>query len=518
MARYSQCWTLPLLAVSIFLHGCAHLPTQPPDAPISRALPDPSDSAWGRHFARADQGSRTLSGFHLLQAGIDGLATRIQVIRGAERTLDLQYFIFRGDSAGSLITQELRNAADRGVRVRVLVDDGDTVPGDEKILELDGYHGMQVRVFNPFGYRGHNRMLRNLDFVLHKQRLDYRMHNKVFIADNAVALVGGRNIGNQYFQVDPKSQFADVDVFAVGATVLALSGSFDEFWNSDLAIPAMQLTPHTRSHSPAPSPLASEFLERIDSGQPLADLVSKSASLTWTEGRVFYDSPDKRLIERRQTRGRLMSSAVENEIEGSIKDVVIVSPYFVPTDHEVELLEDARKRRATVRVLTNSLETNPELAAQSGYGKLRIPLLQSGVSIYEIRARLDNARGSGETRRTAGYGTYALHGKMYVFDRRRVFLGSWNYDQRSLRINTEIGVLIDSPAVAHDVLERFDEMVSPKEAYQVTLDPSTTNKPHLLWKSELKGWPQVLEKEPSRGWWQRFEARLLALLPLQPEL
>jgi cardiolipin synthase C len=518
MARHSLFCALSLLAVSTFLHGCVQVPTRSPQVAASHALPSQLDTSWGRHFARDDHGSQNLSGFHVLQAGVDGLAVRIQIIRRAERTLDLQYFIFRGDTTGSLIRQELKNAADRGVSIRVLVDDGDTAAGDERILELDGYHDMQVRVFNPFSYRGHNRILRNLEFVFHKQRLDYRMHNKLLVADNAVALVGGRNIGNQYFQVDPKSQFADADVFTVGATVRALSGSFDEFWNSDIAVPAVQLTRPSRSGTHTPTPLASDYLARIESGQPLAGLLSKSAPLTWAEGRVFYDSPDKRLIERRQSRGRLMSNAVEEEIGRSKHDVVIVSPYFVPTDHELELLEYAQSRGAVVRVLTNSLETNPELAAHSGYTKVRVPLLRSGVSIYEIRAKLDSVRGSGESRRIARYGTYALHGKMYVFDRQRVFLGSWNYDQRSLRINTEIGVLIDSPAVADDVLHRFDEMVSPKEAYQVVLDSTNADTPRLLWKTERDDQQQILRKEPSRGWLQRLKARMLALLPLQAEL
>ena len=181
------------------------------------------------------------SGFHIINAGIDGFVTRIQLARAAERTLDLQYFIFRGDTTGRLLTEELRRAADRGVRVRILVDDGDTVAGDEQILELGRHPNVEVRVFNPFDYRGHNAFLRHLDFVFHKGRLDYRMHNKLMVVDNAVALVGGRNVGNQYFQVDPESQFADDDVFAAGEIAQRLSKTFDEYWNSVLAVPATAL-------------------------------------------------------------------------------------------------------------------------------------------------------------------------------------------------------------------------------------------------------------------------------------
>jgi putative cardiolipin synthase len=513
-------WTLSSVTLTMCLHGCAQQPQRPPGLVTSSALADSMTTTWGRHFARKDDSSRALSGFHILQAGVDGLAARIQLIRGAERTLDLQYFIFRGDETGSLIRQELRNAADRGLRVRVLVDDGDTVEGDEKILELDGYRDMQVRVFNPFAYRGHNRFMRNLDFVLHKQRLDYRMHNKVIVADNSVALVGGRNIGNQYFQIDPASQFADDDVFTVGAAVRALSGSFDDFWNSDMTVPAAQLAKHKNPRVTAEksTALAGDYLARVESGQPLAGMVSDPAAILWTVGQVLYDSPDKRLIERRKAGGRLMSNTIEKEIESSKSDLVIVSPYFVPSDRELELLQSALGRHTSVRILTNSLESNPELAAHSGYQKVRLPLLESGATIYEIRARPDSVRGSGQSGRMARYGHYALHGKMYVFDRQRVFLGSWNYDRRSLSINTEIGVLIDSPSIAEEVLHRFEEMVNPKAAYQVVLESGALGAPHLLWKTETDQQPLVLKVEPSRGWWQRFKARMLALLPIQPEL
>lgn len=520
MSRSSSVWKLSFLALYTIMLGCAAAPQRPLDLAASGVLADPSTTTWGRQFARAGDSSQRLSGFRILQAGVDGLAARVQLIRGAERSLDLQYFIFRGDSSGSLIIQELRKAADRGVRVRVLVDDGDTMAGDEHVLQLDGYRDIQVRVFNPFNYRGHNRILRNLDFALHKQRLDYRMHNKLMVADNVIALVGGRNIGNQYFQVDPASQFADDDVFTVGAVVPALSGCFDLFWNNDLAIPATQLNRHRKLTATAATsvPLDGGSLARIESGQPIAGLVSGATPVIWADGQVLYDSPEKRLIERHQSRGALMSSAVEDAIQASKNDVVIVSPYFVPSNHELALLEAARARSATVRMLTNSLESNPELAAHSGYRKVRMPLLQSGVNIYEIRARLDSVRGSGQGRQIARYGNYALHGKMYVFDRRRVFLGSWNYDRRSLNINTEIGVLIDSPLVAQEILRRFTEMIDRKAAYQVVLESSDANAPHLVWKAELDQQPIALYVEPSRGWWQRVKARVLALLPLQPEL
>lgn len=518
MARHRLHRFLYVFVCLALMCGCTATRSRPPVKPPVPARAEPVDTAWGRQFAQASPDPRNLSGVHVLEAGIDGLAARVQIIRRAERSLDLQYFIFRGDIGGSLIRDELRKAAERGVIVRVLVDDGDTVAGDEKLLELDGYQGMQVRVFNPFDYRGHNKLLRNLDFVLHKRRLDYRMHNKLLVADDSVVMIGGRNIGDQYFQIDPVSQFSDDDVFVVGAAVGVLRRSFDEFWNSDLVVPAMQLAGRKNGGHAAKPPLADDFLMRIESGQPLADLLSRPTMLNWARVTVLYDSPEKRLIERRQAHGRLMSESVEKQISDSTREVEIVSPYFVPSDHELALLLDARRRGNTVKTLTNSLETNPEVAAHSGYAKIRLPLLKSGASVYEVRAKLDSVLGSGQSPRISRYGNYALHGKMYVFDQQRVFLGSWNYDQRSLRINTEIGVLIESPPVAAAVAHRFEEMTSPQAAYQVALESAGENSSRLVWKTEFNHQPVVLKVEPSRGWWLRFKSRLLALLPLQPEL
>lgn len=253
---------------------------------LAGSLPDPKTTSWGQQFAAAEVAQPGLSGLRVLPVGIDGIAARVQIARQAERSLDLQYFIFRGDSTGSLLTAELKKAAERGVHVRVLVDDGDTAAGDERLLQLDGYRDIEIRVFNPFGYRGHNRLLRNLDFVFHKSRLDYRMHNKLLIADATIALIGGRNVGDQYFQVDPESQFADDDVFAVGAAVPALRHSFEEFWNSDRVVRASQLrTPSLgRDHQSAPLPDA--VLARIDSGEPLRSMAAPE-QLTWARGTVI---------------------------------------------------------------------------------------------------------------------------------------------------------------------------------------------------------------------------------------
>ena len=517
----TQCHRLGWLLLVALCAGCASMAGSGNGKTVSNALADARGTQFADQFLPVAEAHPGDSGYHLLHVGVDGLAARVQMIRHAERTLDLQYFIFRGDETGTLIREELRHAADRGVRVRVLVDDGDTVRGDEQLLELDGYPNMQVRIFNPFDTRSHNVVVRNLDFLLHKSRLDYRMHNKLLVADNVIALTGGRNIGNQYFQVDPESQFADDELFVAGPMVQKLSHEFDEFWNGDMTVPAHVFKGLAAYRAPMSIPMVrggGDYLTHVDSGEPLRSLSSGATPLLWTSGRLVYDSPDKKYIEQRAERGRLMSQSVEDEIARAQREALIVSPYFVPSDHELALLEAMQARHAHAKTLTNSLEAAPSLAAHSGYDKVRVKLLRAGVELHEVRALLDSNQGSGQTRQVSRYGNYGLHAKLYVFDRQRCFIGSWNYDQRSLRINTEMGLLIENSQLAEDVAQRFEDMTKPAAAYQVVLDSDASKAPKLVWETEVDHHPVRLFKEPSRGWLQRDREKLLALLPLQPEL
>jgi len=511
---------LVLALIALLALGCSSLP-RGADSPKSAsfALQRPQETGLGRQFLDQSHRHDGESGFHIINAGIDGFVTRIQLARAAERTLDLQYFIFRGDTTGRLLTEELRRAADRGVRVRILVDDGDTMAGDEQILALGRHPNVEVRVFNPFDYRGHNAFLRHLDFVFHKGRLDYRMHNKLMVVDNAVALVGGRNVGNQYFQVDPESQFADDDVFAAGEIAQRLSKTFDEYWNSVLAVPATAL-PLPKSRPRPDSGLRSggiDYSARVASGQPYLGLVSDDAALAWSRADVVCDSPDKKDVVQHKKSGRLMAPQVEQAIGGAREELLMVTPYFVPSDRELALLKGLRAQSTRVRILSNSLESAPELSAHSGYSKFRVPLLEAGVELYEVRALIERTRGSGQTRAVSRYGNYALHAKLYVIDRRRLYIGSMNYDQRSLRINTEVGLVIDSPVLAGEVGRRFENMVSPQEAYRVGLRPGS-GRPALVWDTEMDHQQVELTREPSRGLWQREKVKLLSVLPIDREL
>ena len=526
---------IPLWGLALFLAatlaGCA---TAPPGAHYPKvrsvALTDFESTHLGQQFARDSRANGGRSAFRLINVGVDGFLMRLEMINAAERTLDLQYFIFRGDESGRLLSEALVRAADRGVRIRVLVDDGDTAPGDEQLLALSGHGSLEVRVFNPFAYRGHSKIRRGLEFMLRHSRLDYRMHNKMLVADGAIGLVGGRNVGDQYFQIDPDSQFADDDVFAGGPIVRDVSAKFDEFWNSALAIPAEALTHEHSSGSESSSPgrdtphaqklktAGFDYQDKLTHNEPFAGVLDGQLSLVWADAQFVGDSPDKKSVVAGTRPGELMYEPIAAAVSHVQTELLIASPYFVPTKGEVRRVEECRERGAHVRVLTNSLESAPDLAAHAGYVHQRALLLKDGVEFYEVRARLGTTRGSGESAKIARFGNYALHGKFFVFDRQKSYVGSMNFDQRSRHLNTEIGFLFDNAELSQQVAARFEAMTQKASAYSVVLRSSDGGKPQLVWQTWEGDHLVELHTEPARSAWQRLKVKLLSLLPLDPEL
>lgn len=525
------------IAVAVLLAACSSVPARfnnPKSSSV--ALAHPEDTRLGVQFDGAARQRGGESAFRIISVGVDGFLTRAQMIDAAEKTLDLQYFIFRGDETGRLLTDALMRAADRGVRVRVLVDDGDTVAGDEQISALDAHPNIEIRIFNPFVYRGHSKVRRTIEFMFSASRLDYRMHNKLLVVDNAVALVGGRNIGNQYFQMDPDSQFADDDVFAGGPIAMQLSTTFDEYWNSRFAVPAAALDRQQRSGtalterrvqaSERPErhmePLKTDgvdYVARLATGEPYAGIISGRLPLVWAQAQVISDSPDKKNVDRGDLPGRLMAEQVLKAATTAQSELLMITPYLVPAPDELAAVKDLRGRNVRVGILTNSLKSSPDIIAQSGYVKFRVQLLKEGVELYELRSLLGSTRGSGETVLVSRYGNYGLHAKLLVFDRKRMFIGSMNFDQRSKHLNTEIGLIIDSPELAEQTVARFDRMVQPDNVYAVAWRDAAVGVPaHLVWDTRENGNVVEYTQEPARSSWQRFDLRFLSWLPLDREL
>jgi putative cardiolipin synthase len=248
-------------------------------------------------------------------------------------------------------------------------------------------------------------------------------------------------------------------------------------------------------------------------------MLSGRLPLVWTHAKVVCDSPDKKNVTSGALAGRLMTEPVADAASASQTELLLVTPYFIPAPTEMLLLKDLRQRHVRVRILTNSLESSPDAIAQSGYVRFRVPLLQNGVELYEVRSLLGSARGSGQTAVLSRYGNYALHAKLFVFDRQQLFIGSMNFDQRSLRINTEVGLIIDSPELSQQTVTRFEAMVQPENSYALALRPRTAGgASRLVWHTQEGGKAVDYTREPARSRWQRFKVKLLSLLPLAREL
>ena len=357
------------------------------------------------------------------------------------------------------------------------------------------------------------------------------MHNKLLVTDNAAAVIGGRNIGDPYFQMDPTEQYADDDVFVVGPTVRALSTTFDEYWNSALAIPVEALS-GGRPGNAALTTRRKELLEqrlqarqegsayfaRAESSEPLGEILAGHTPLVWSTARVVCDSPNKKSVLDGSMVGRLMYEPVAAAAAAAKTELLMVTPYFIPTAPELELLRSLRERDVHVRILTNSLESTNELAAHSGYVHYRQGLVKEGVEMHELRALLGNARGSGQTAALSRFGNYGLHGKLIVFDRKKLFVGSMNFDHRSMSLNTEIGLIIDSPELAEQTAARFEAMTQSANAYTLALRRSATGNEHLVWQTREGGRDVEYSREPSRGPWRWLAVKLLRFLPLDREL
>ena len=521
------------MLIGTVVNACSSLPPGH-DFPrtASAAITDSEQTKLGAQLESIALEHEGKSGFYLQSFGADGYLTRMQMINAAERTLDLQYFIFRGDDTGRLLTDAALRAADRGVRVRLLIDDGETIAGDEQIEALASHPSIEIRIFNPFRYRGHRKTIRATEFIFNKSRLNYRMHNKLLIVDNSAALIGGRNIGDQYFQVNAEEQFADNDVFAVGPIVRDLSASFDEYWNNALSIPnealasgktsRAALRKHRELTTEEPAEVNADgidFVKRVNSGEPFAGLLSGRLPLVWAPAQLISDSPDKKSVEDGSKSGDSILPPVASATLAVQSELLMITPYLVPGEEGMGLFNDLRSRNISIRILTNSLVSSSTLLAQSGYMGYRVPLLEAGVELYEIRSMLGNTRGSGQTAAMSANGTYSLHAKMFVFDRQRIFVGSMNFDQRSMYLNTEIGLLIDSPELAQELVRRFEAMVQPANAYQVLLQPDLSGSgQHLIWRTLENDQMVDLQEEPERSEGQGAKVNLLSLLPLDSDL
>ena len=511
----------PAFRITVFLvlliTGCAELPTDY-EQPVSVALEDPGSTTVGRLFHAGTQSNSGKSGFALIVSGESAFAARDDIIAAADKTVDAQYFIWGNDQTGRLLIDRLIRAADRGVRVRLLIDDLVTEDHDHRLQRLSTHANIEVRIFNPFASRG----FRAFDFLSDLPRVNRRMHNKALIVDNTIAVTGGRNIGNHYFGVDTVFNFRDLDVLVVGPVVPEISSVFDQFWNSVWVVPieAFLKTELSKDESQR---MVQELHEWADAGgddypypvlrsrkEGLAALNATREDLVWAEVEFFSDHPDKASGEEYSPIvARLIQQG--NELE---REVLGEVAYFVPGHGRVRQYRELVDRGVRVRVLTNSLGSIDQVSAFAGYAKYRYVLLRDGVELYELKA--DAKSGKRYWSILAAKSRATLHTKAAVYDRKTTWIGSFNADPRSRKVNTEMGMLIHSRLLSQLVAEYIETGMRPDNSYKLAInergrDPGE----RLIWTTEVDGEKVQFDREPDVPVWLVISVWLLSFLPME---
>lgn len=475
---------------------------------------DTSDTRLGRNLGPLRRARAPQSGFYPLFVGVDALSARLLLMERAQKTIDTQYYLVGDDPIGDLYFESLLKAADRGVRVRLLIDDIGTRSIEDKLGPLNSHRNLELRLFNPFANRG-TRLFDAWDMA----RLNRRMHNKSLTADNEVTIMGGRNIAAEYFAANPAYNFGDIDIAAIGPVVHDTSGMFDRYWNDERSVPYGQLAP-TEYGAAERDAFRARLRASIATlaGTPYGDLVrERMAHLAdesgveyhWAPYRLVYDAPGV-AFSREASPDDLITAPLTNVANRAEKELLVISPYFVPRRRGSEWLTGLARRGVQVDVLTKGLAANDHIYVYGGYAPVRKPLLKEGVRFFELRGNLvfEGTRSSGATQADS-----KLHGKAFVVDRRYLFAGSFNWDPRSANLNTEMGVIIDSEEFSQLLTDSVYDAL-PRNAYEVYLAEDGD----LRWRTRVAGEQRVYEKEPESGWWKRFKANLTRLLPIRGQL
>lgn len=454
------------------------------------------------------------SGALYLSDGLDAYAARALISQYAGRSLDLQYYIWHDDMLGHLLARDLYDAAERGVRVRLLLDDMNAKGMDQALLALDAHPNIELRLYNPF--RNREGLSRLLEMVQRIFSVNHRMHNKAWIADGRVAIVGGRNIGEEYFDARPGVNFRDLDLLLAGPVVEQASRIFDDYWNSAAAVPIIALNGHRRqplqsllqrSAQDARLARAQPYLQRVQA-RARSQSLTGPAQLHWTDTLEVRSDPP--LKHRHADRHDWLVTRLASELGSARRKALMISPYFVPGEIGSTALARMASAGVHVGVVTNSLAATDVAAVHSGYMRYRLPLLRAGVHLHELKLR------GGDNEKTLLFGSSgaSLHTKAFVVDDRRGFVGSFNLDPRSAYLNTEMGVLFDDPFLAAGLREEYLRLASPAQSYWVYQDPYG----QLRWLDRDRHPPQVHQTEPETSWRQRATTRVIGWLPLESQL
>lgn len=504
-----------LLLGGLLLTACASLPDY--SHPVyEEHLPAPQSTelpAWAASLAVIHPQA---SGLTLLSEGTDAFIARLAVAANARSSLDLQYYLYHNDLTGRFFTRMLLDAADRGVRVRLLLDDMATRDADDYLRIINRHPNIHIRLFNPF----EREYPRDMQFVTRYGISTRRMHNKSMIADNSVAIVGGRNIGDEYFDAARNDVvFGDLDVLTIGPVVEDISAEFDHYWNSELAVPAEYQLNDDPQHDPQALPqlraqLDEWLYEQRDHpyGRQLRTRAAELSSqyqqrLLWGKAYVVADNPQK--IADPGYQSPVLANMI-TLMQTASREVLLISPYFVPADEGVGYLGSLVKKGIRVRVITNSLASTDVPAVHSAYKHYRAALIRAGVELWELRP---DAPGERPKSSWIGSSSASLHAKVLMIDQRYFYVGSMNFDPRSAHQNTEMGVLFEQPELGREASALLTSNL-PHEAYWLVLEQGS-----LRWhEREPDGTLKIYDDEPQAGLWRRLQSWILGILPLESEL
>lgn len=505
--------------------GCSSVPvaTQHPQI-ASYAFPQSEKTGLGAALRDDIAAHSGQSGFRVLATGSESFAMRLALIRAAEKSLDLQYFSINDDTTSNLLIEALLQAAQRGVRIRFLLDDFNFDAVDDTFSVLDGYKNLEIRVFNPITTRDHGLIAGAVLKLTDLKTRNQRMHNKALIGDNQMAIIGGRNLGDEYFEENTDVTFRDIDILTAGPITAAISRSFDQYWNSKDAVPIAQLRkPEIKTEKAANirSALARHWEEvrKSEKGSKLLRytlaerLKDADVKLTWAWAELVADFP-KKIDKNRDEAVSPPMMRLDFMLDRAEHEFIAVSPYFVPRETGVVWLAGLAERGMRVKILTNSLASTDVVAVHTGYRRYREALVKSGVQLYELKP----IGGQRPNQRLIGKEAPArasLHAKLYVIDRRQVMIGSFNLDPRSIELNTELALVIYSRDVAAQVIKMFDEATSSMTSYQLAVEPDSGR---LVWITKENDRDVRFYNDPSAGFWRRVQTNLMSLLPIENHL
>ena len=508
MIRGTHSKTLLPFVLALFVAGCATAPLDFPKS-HSEAIVDTGDTYAGIEVAEWSSMHPGKSGFYPLIKGLDALGARLAMIDRAERSIDAQYFLMKTDSAGRLFVGKLLEAADRGVRVRLLLDDIFTEVEDDAFIVLNQHPNIELRLFNPIGRGG----FYYANYLGNFKLANRRMHNKSFTVDNKISIVGGRNIADEYFELLTDAEFVDFDMLAIGPVAAEISTTFDRFWNHKLSVPMEAFetdkklpdleTARANVDKTTTDASRSIYGRALDSPL-LSDIVENRVELFPADSRVITDDPEK-LLNKVSADQQVLVTALAGVVDEAKTEVLVITPYFIPGKNGVEFWRSITKKGTRVVIVTNSLATNNHTPVHSAYARYRHDMIDAGVELYEVR--VDASKGAGVDGES-GYDSLTLHTKAVFIDRQYSFVGSLNLDPRSIDINTEFGVFIDNVDLAGAIAERIFLRL-PSFAYRVT----ENKQGKLRWTSLIDGQDVVEKREPQTSGWLRFKAFLFRIFP-----